>query len=130
MDSGKTGPILVIQRRTWMQDAVRFYRVLVDDKAVGSVGPLQTKSFPLSPGKHQLRLQIGNGRACSADIDFDLRAGQRCVVRTIRRGGLKSFLKLPLSLPEGAAALAQDRPIQSRYYEGPWIHVSVDVVDQ
>jgi hypothetical protein len=100
---------------------------MLDDKVIGSIGPLQTKSFSVSPGKHILRVQIGNSRASSADIDLDLAAGQKCVVRTVRRGGIKSYLMLPLSLPEGARALAQDRAIQSRYYERPWIHVSVDI---
>ena len=127
MQSGGSGGVLVIQRRTWIQDAIRVYKVIVDGIVVGSIGPPQSKSFPLLVGSHVLRLQIGNSRASSADVEFDLRAGQRCLVRTIRRGGLKSYMMLPLSLPEGAAALAQDRPIHSRYYEGPWIHVSVEV---
>lgn len=40
-----------------------------------------------------------------------------------------SFMKLPLALPEGAEALAENRPIQSRYYEGPWIHVTVETAE-
>jgi hypothetical protein len=67
------------------------------------------------------------GRSSSDTIPIDLRAGQRCVIRTVRRGGVKSFLKLPLAMPDGIEALATDRPIQSKYYEGPWIHVTVSV---
>lgn len=120
----------MIKRRTWIQDAVRVYKVIVDDAVIGKIGPFQTKRFPISAGKHAIRLAMPTtGRSTSATVDVDLKAGQQCIVTTVRRGGLTSFMKLPLALPEGAQALAEDRTIQSKYYEGPWIHVSVDVTD-
>lgn len=122
--------LLVIKRRTWIQDAVRIYKVILDDDVIGTIAPYQTKSFPLSPGKHTLRLAMPTtGRSTSAPIEMDLKAGQQCTVRTVRRGGITSFMKLPLALPEGARALAEGRPIQSKYYEGPWIHVRVETTE-
>lgn len=127
MPTSAEAAVLVIKRRTWLQDAVRFYKVIVDDRVIGSVGPLQAKRFPLSPGKHSVRLAMPTtGRSSSATIPMDLRPGQQCIVRTVRRGGLLSFLKLPFALPAGAKSLVEDRPMQSRYYEGPWIHVTVE----
>jgi hypothetical protein len=121
---------LVIKRRTWLQDAVRVYKVFLDDTIVGSIGPFRTKSFTLNPGKHVVRLAMPTtGRSSSDDIELDVSAGERWVVRTVRRGGLLSFLKLPLALPEGAQALAEKRPINSRYYRRPWIHVNVERVE-
>lgn len=121
--------MLVIKRRTWIQDAVRMYKVIVDEGVIGSVGPLRTKTLSLVPGEHSVRLAIGaTGRSCSATVPVPVRPGQQCTVRTVRRGGLLSFLKLPLAFPEGARSLAEDRPIASRYYEGPWIHVKVETV--
>ena len=126
----RRGAVLVIQRRTWLQDAVRVYKVIVDDAVIGTIGPFQTKSYPLAAGKHSLRLAMPTtGRSTSATVEVDLKSGQECMVRTVRRGGLKSFMKLPMALPEGARSLAEDRPIQSRYYEGPWIHVTVEITD-
>jgi hypothetical protein len=120
---------LVVKRRTWIQDAVRVYKVIVDDAAIGSVGPLRTKTFSLAPGKHSLRLAMPTtGQSSSATIELDLKAGQQCVVRTVRRGGPASFLKLPLSIPAGIQARANDQPIEGRYYEGPWIHVQVETL--
>ena len=123
--------ILTIQRRTWLQDAVRVYRVIVDDEIIGKIGPLQAKSFELVPGKHSIRLAMPTtGRSSSATIPLDMKAGTTYVIRTVRRGGFGSFLKLPFALPEGGRALAEDRPIQSRFYEGPWIHVTVHEIEQ
>jgi hypothetical protein len=130
MDAAETGgdAFLVIKRGTWIQDAVRVYRVIVDDAVIGIIGPFQTKSFPLAPGKHAFRLAMPTtGRSSSATVEVDLKAGEQCVLRTVRRGGLKSFVKLPFALPQGARALAEGPPIQSKYYEGPWIHVTVEV---
>jgi hypothetical protein len=121
---------LIVKRRTWIQDAVRAHKVIIDDNVIGAIGPFRTKSFAIPPGKHRLRLAMpSTGRASSATIELDLKAGQQCLVRTVRRGGLMSFIKLPLALPEGAGALADDRPIRSRYYEGPWIHVRVETAE-
>jgi hypothetical protein len=49
MDAAETGrgAVLVIKRRTWIQDAVRAYKVIVDDAVIAMIGPFQTKSFPL-----------------------------------------------------------------------------------
>lgn len=68
-------------------------------------------------------------RSSSDDIDLDVAAGERWVVRTVRRGGLLSFLKLPLAWPAGVKALAEDRTIRSRFYERPWVHVRVEKLD-
>ena len=76
-----------------------------------------------------MRLAITTGRSSSDDIGLDVAAGEQWVVRTVRRGGLLSFLKLPLAMPEGATALAQDRQINSRFYESPWIHVRVEKLE-
>ncbi|MDA8046098.1 MAG: hypothetical protein M0Z30_12815 [Actinomycetota bacterium] len=128
--NGGEGAMLTIKRRTWLQDAVRIYKVLIGEVVIGSIGPLRTKTFPIASGKHTIRLAMPTtGRSSSALIDIELKTGQQCVVQTVRRGGLASFMKLPLAMPEGAAALAEGRPIDSRYYEGPWIHVAVHVTD-
>jgi hypothetical protein len=129
METSTEAATLVIARRTWIQDAVRVYKVILDDVVIGSIGPLRTKSFSLSPGKHRLRLAIGTSRSSSATIELDLRPGQQCTVRTVRRGGFASFQKLPLAIPAGIQSQADDRPIESQYYEGPWIHVKVDTVE-
>ena len=34
---------LVIKRRTWLQDAVRVYKVIVDDAVIGSIGPVEQR---------------------------------------------------------------------------------------
>ncbi len=106
------------------------YKVFLDDTIVASIGPLSTKSFTLAPGKHVVRLAMPRtGRSSSDNIELGVAAGERWVVRTVRRGGLLSFLKLPLAMPEGAQALAEKRPINSRYYQRPWIHVNVERVE-
>lgn len=118
---------MVIKRRTWLQDAARVYKGFVDGTIVGSIGPMSTKSFQMSPGKHVVRLTMPTtGRSSVDDIDLDVAAGKRWVVRTVRRGGLLSFVKLPLATPEGVRALAENRAINSRFYGGPWIHVRVE----
>jgi len=122
--------VLVIRRRTWIQDAVRVYKVVVDDAVIGTIGPFQTRRFSIAAGKHALRLAMPTtGRAASATVEVYLKSGQQCILRTARRGGLKSFIKLPLALPEGARSLAEGRSIRSRYYQGPWIHMTVDITD-
>jgi ABC-type transport system involved in cytochrome c biogenesis permease component len=118
---------LLIKRRTWIQDAVRVYKVIVDDQVIGSIAAMQTKQFTLLPGAHHLRLAISaTGCASSATIELYVKVGDQCTVQTARRGGLLSFLKLPLALSGGARALAESRELQSRYYEGPWIDVKVE----
>ena len=118
---------LMIKRRTWVQDAVRVYKVFVDEQIIGSIGPFQTKSFQISPGAHTVRLAMPTtGRASSASVELQLQAGDVATIRTVRRGGLMCFLKLPLAMGAGARALAADRSIESRFYEGPWIHVVLE----
>jgi len=129
MESSAEAASLIVMRRTWIQDALRVYKVIVDDAEIGSIGPLRTKTFSLTPGKHRLRLAMPTtGKSSSATIEVNLMAGQHCIVRTVRRGDIASFLKLPLALPAGARCLRKDLPIQSRYYEGLWIHVKVPTV--
>ena len=106
------------------------YKVFLDDTIVGSIGPFSSKRFTLAPGKHVVRLAMpSTGRSSSDDIELEVAAGERWVARTVRRGGLLSFLKLPLALPEGAQALVEKRSINSRYYRRPWIHVKVERVE-
>jgi hypothetical protein len=129
MDTSGEAASLIVMRRTWVQDAVRVYKVIVDDIEIGSIGPFRTKVFPLTPGKHSLRLAMPTtGKSSSARIEANLMAGQHCIVRTVRRGDVASFLKLPLAIPAGARSLRDDQPIQSQYYEGPWIHLQVATV--
>ena len=121
---------LVIRRRTWLQDALRVYKVFLNDSIVGSLGPLGTKSFTLFPGANVVRLAItSTGRSTSDNIELDVKAGERWVMQTVSRGGLASFSKLPLAIPEGTQALAEDRPINSRFYQGPWIAVKVERIE-
>jgi hypothetical protein len=121
---------LVIMRRTWIQDAVRVYKIFIDNSIVGSIGPLRTKSFTLAPGKHAVRLAMSStGRSSSDNIELNVAAGERWVMRTVRRGGPVSFLELPLAMPEGARALGENRPINSRFYSGSWIHVKLERVE-
>jgi hypothetical protein len=116
---------IVVERRTWLQDAVRSYRVFVDGETVGRIWALQTKSFSITPGKHTFQLRIvATGRSCSEEIEVDLAAGQTVYVRTVGRGFSENAL-LPFAMPAGAKALATGQEIQSRYYRGPWIHLQV-----
>jgi hypothetical protein len=116
----------IIRRRTWMQDAVRVYKVIVDDAVIGAIGPYQTKSFDLIPGLHRVRLAIPRTAEHRATIELHLNPCERRSIRTVRQGGVRSFLELPLALPAGAQALAAGKEIDSRYYERPWIHLAVE----
>ena len=83
---------IVVKRRTWVQDAVRVHKVIVDDQIIGAVGPLRTKSFPVNAGRHRIRLAMPDrGRSSSDPIDVDLKVGQTCAIRTVRRGDLRRW---------------------------------------
>jgi hypothetical protein len=117
-----TGEI-VVKRRNVLQDAVRSYTVFIDDKPVGKMWAFQTKSFEVSSGAHQLQLKIVHtGKSCSDIFPVEVAPEGRYVFRTHSRG-LLNALKLPFALPGGAAALANDRKLESRFYEGPWIRL-------
>jgi hypothetical protein len=119
---------ITIVRRTWVQDAVVSYDVLVNGAAIGKVWPFQTKSFHVNPGPHYVRLtNLRLGPASSDDISVNVAIGETAVIRTVGRG-LKSLLLAPLAFFAGARARAQRVPIQSRFYEPPWIHVRVKVL--
>jgi hypothetical protein len=109
---------LKIERRTWVQDAVRVYKVIVDDAIIGKIGPLQTKTFELVPGTHSIRLAMPTtGRSSSATIPLDMKAGKSYVIRTVRRGGLGSFLKLPFAFPRAPRhwpKIAQSRVVSMK----------------
>jgi hypothetical protein len=114
---------IVVKRRTLIQDAVRSYTVFIDDRAVGKMWAFQTKTFPVSPGRHALQLKIVHtGRSCSDVFQVDAAAGRRFVFRTHSRG-VKSFITLPFAIPDGVAAIARGETLESKHYQWPWIRL-------
>ena len=129
MDDDLTGAsdsgVIVVQRRTLLQDAVRSYMVFVDRAPVGKIWAFQTKQYHVTPGIHTARLAIINtGTASSDDVEVTVPEGGKVILRSINRGVL-SILMLPLSQWAGSRALATHTPIKSRFYKGPWIHLRV-----
>jgi hypothetical protein len=120
---------IVVKRRNVIQDAVRSYTVFIDDQAVGTLWAFQTKTFPVSPGRHALQLNIiHTGRSCSDVVWVDVAPGSRHVFRTHSRG-VKNFITLPLAVPDGAAALARGEKLESKHYQWPWIRMRPEEVE-
>jgi hypothetical protein len=68
-------PTLVrLSRNSGYPDRIRQYRVFVDERQVETIGNGETKSFPVAPGLHKLRLKID---WCSSNsMDFEINSGQ------------------------------------------------------
>ena len=118
--------MIVIKRRTVLQDLVRSYTVFVDDSAVGKLWAFQSGRYRITPGKHRVRLAIlGTGTASSADVEVTVPRNGEVVLRTCGRGAANTLM-LPSSLPAGAKAQITATPIRSRVYQGPWINLRVE----
>src|SRR5271170_1947937 len=49
---------LIIARDTGYADRIRKYKVVVDGIVVGRIANGETQEFPVTPGRHQLRMKI------------------------------------------------------------------------
>jgi hypothetical protein len=49
----------------------RKYRVLIDDEEFGSLARGETKTFPVAPGEHKLKLECGNRNSSEKVLHLD-----------------------------------------------------------
>jgi hypothetical protein len=68
---GAGGARLTLHRlpRPW-GDLLRSYKVYVDGTLVGTIWHRQTKTFDVTPGRHQIHLEIDWFRSRRIDVDF------------------------------------------------------------
>ena len=59
----------VIREPSPVRDRLRSYRVLIDGEAVGRVRNGETADYPVSAGRHEVRLTVGIGRSPSTVVD-------------------------------------------------------------
>ena len=116
---------IVIRRETSVQDAIRSYAVFIDGDRHGRIWASGTKRFDVPEGQHTVLLRIMTGSASSDEIRINVASGQESVIRTTDRS-IGSLVKAPLAIPAGMKAQVTGRPIQSRVYSPPWIHVIVE----
>ena|ERR1044072_2207815 len=65
---------IAINRAQGYKDRLRDYKIELDDKVIGEIGPGKSVGFDIEPGKHWLRLKID---WCSSSyLDFDIVDGQ------------------------------------------------------
>ena len=50
--------MIEIKREASWADRLRKYKVILDDKEIGSIGERETFTYPINPGLHTLYLQI------------------------------------------------------------------------
>jgi hypothetical protein len=55
---------------TWRDYDLK-YRVLIDGKKAGSIGWGKTKAFPVSPGRHTLKLKVGMRSSPEKVVDLE-----------------------------------------------------------
>jgi hypothetical protein len=90
-----------IARRTVIQDLLGRHTVFIDGQPRGRLWALQTGRYPVTPGRHRVRLGthsfitlLQNPIGASSDeLDVDVSAGETLALRTRGRG-----LSGPLSL--------------------------------
>lgn len=127
--SSAPGSIVKVLRTTWqtgLQDLLRRYTVFIDGEVVGRLWAFQSGEYAVTPGEHAVRLAIVNtGTSSSEEIKIIASHESIQVIRTVKRGGLLSALALPLAIPDAVQARSTGKPIHSRFYKTPWIHVSV-----
>jgi hypothetical protein len=117
---------IVVKRRTLLQDLVRRHTVFLDGNPVGKLWAFQTRAFLVAAGDHSVRLAIvGTGTSSSADVKLNVGPGETMVLRTVGRG-FANNAALPLAMPAGIRAQTTGKPIQSRFYKGPWIHLVLE----
>lgn len=116
---------IVIMRRSAVQDVARSHNVFINGIAVGKMWAFPTRSFMVAPGCHDLQLKfVDTGWSCSDVFWVDVAPGSKFVLRTHFRG-LKDWLTIPFTMPEGTAALARGEKLESNYYECPWIRIRI-----
>ena len=52
------------------RDRLRSYQVIIDGERLGKIGSGENREFPISPGRHRLRLKVD--WAVSKTIEFDV----------------------------------------------------------
>ena len=111
--------IIEVARRNWIQDAMLRYLVFIDDAPVGQLWTLQTGTYTVRPGRHEVRLCIQGRTAESGNVPVDVQAGSVRRLRT-RGKGLKNFLGIWGTTLRQAAAPLDDSP------QPPSIMLTVD----
>lgn len=111
--------IVVVRRRTVLQDLGRSHSVILDGQGIGKIWAFQMKRYPVSPGGHSIRLAIhGAGTASSRELEFNVDVGE--VVRFRTRGrGLKAIFRHSLIYAPYIPGTRSEKI--ERFYRGPWI---------
>ena len=80
---------LTIVRDSGFTDRRRNYQVLLDGNKIGQIGHAETKKFPVSPGRHRLRLKID--WCGSRDVEFDAKETDELIFRATNLQGLTVY---------------------------------------
>jgi hypothetical protein len=119
--------LVVVKRRTILQDVARSYSVFIDGQIVGELWPFQTGRYRVTPGSHTVRSAIINTGTSSSDaLKIEATVGSTTIIQTKSRG-IVANLMTPFAIPAGVKALSTGDKISSVFYEPPWIHTKVQV---
>jgi hypothetical protein len=84
---------VIIRRRNGFVDRLRNYRIVVDERVVGEIGPSTERAIPLAPGPHRIWLTLDSSR--SATLELVLGAGESQTLECGPRG-VGWLLSLPV----------------------------------
>jgi hypothetical protein len=99
--------------RPW-GDIGRTYKVFIDDQAVGAIRRKETKTFEVSPGKHQIHLEVDwcSSRTVSVELPPGEEVKLTCKARPPNSGMavLNSSSYIVLDVPDGTWLTTSARP--------------------
>jgi hypothetical protein len=96
---------LTIVRDSGFTDRRRNYQVLLDGNKAGQIGHAETKRFPVSQGRHKLRLKID--WCGSREVEFDAKETEELIFRVTNLQNLIGVLGCVFLSPSSYLKLRQ-----------------------